>query len=122
MVGRLNRMLRGWANYFSLGPVSRAYRAVDRHAREPAPPVVVSEAQGVGTGNHTLSPDEYLYDRLGLVELQAATAQLPVGETRDILVREPDAGNPPVRFDEREVETEHGWASEAPANERAGNR
>ena len=23
------------------------------------------------------------------------------------LVREPDAGNPPVRFDEREVETEH---------------
>ena len=25
-----------------------------------------------------------------------------------ILVREPDAGKPPVRFDEREVETEHG--------------
>jgi hypothetical protein len=25
-----------------------------------------------------------------------------------ILVREPDAGNPSVRFDEREVETEHG--------------
>ena len=25
------------------------------------------------------------------------------------LVREPDAGNPPVRFDEREVETEHGY-------------
>ena len=24
------------------------------------------------------------------------------------LVREPDAGNPPVRFDEREVKTEHG--------------
>jgi hypothetical protein len=30
-----------------------------------------------------------------------------VGETMN-LVREPDAGNPPVRFDEREVETEHG--------------
>ena len=39
-----------------------------------------------------------------------------------ILVREPDAGKPPVRFDEREVETEHGEAIEAPANERAGNR
>ncbi len=36
------------------------------------------------------------------------------------LVREPDAGNPPVRFDEREVETEHGLASEAPTNERVG--
>ena len=30
-VGRLNRMLRGWSNYFRLGPVSKAYRAVDRH-------------------------------------------------------------------------------------------
>ena len=30
-----------------------------------------------------------------------------VGDTLT-LVREPDAGNPPVRFDEREVETEHG--------------
>ena len=28
----------------------------------------------------------------------------------------------PVRFDERGVETGHGKASEAPANERAGNR
>jgi hypothetical protein len=32
---------------------------------------------------------------------------LLVGEIT-ILVRAPDAGNPPVRFDEREVETEHG--------------
>ena len=31
MVGRLNRMLRGWANYFCLGAVSRADRSVDRH-------------------------------------------------------------------------------------------
>ncbi len=38
------------------------------------------------------------------------------------LVREPDAGNPHVRFDEREVETEYGIASEAPATERVGNR
>ena len=38
------------------------------------------------------------------------------------LVREPDAGNPHVRFDERDVETEHGTAIEAPADERAGNR
>ena len=43
------------------------------------------------------------------------------GETVN-LVREPDAVNPHVRFDEREVETEHGDASEAPASESAGNR
>jgi len=38
------------------------------------------------------------------------------------LVREPDAGNPHVRVDERDVETEHGWTREAPADERAGQR
>ena len=36
------------------------------------------------------------------------------------LLREPDAGNLHVRFDEREVETEQGRAREAPAHERAG--
>ncbi len=30
--------------------------------------------------------------------------------------------NPHVRFDERDLETEHGRVSEAPATERAGNR
>ena len=35
-------------------------------------------------------------------------------------VGEPDAGNPHVRFDERDVETEYGRDAEAPATERAG--
>jgi len=33
MVEKLNRMLTGWANYFCLGSVSKAYSAVDMHAR-----------------------------------------------------------------------------------------
>src|SRR5699024_3996235 len=32
-VDRLNRLTVGWANYFHLGPVSKAYEAVDAHAR-----------------------------------------------------------------------------------------
>jgi len=32
-VGELTRLLVGWANYFSLGSVSRAYRAMDEQAR-----------------------------------------------------------------------------------------
>jgi group II intron reverse transcriptase/maturase len=32
LVGRLNRMLRGWANYFRQGAVGAAYRIVDTHA------------------------------------------------------------------------------------------
>src|SRR3979490_2026103 len=33
VVDRLNRRLIGWANYFCLEPVSKAYSAVDMHAR-----------------------------------------------------------------------------------------
>ena len=45
--------------------------------------------------------------RAWTTEPGAVSASSLVGELMN-LVREPDAGNPPVRFDEREVETEHG--------------
>src|ERR1700683_3749256 len=34
VVAKLNRTITGWANYFCLGPVSTAYRAVDKPPRQ----------------------------------------------------------------------------------------
>ena len=80
-MARLNRMLLGWANYFCLGPVSRAYRAIDRHVRQSAPSVACAGSTRCRVGGRHGSPTEYLHDELGLVRLSARTAELPVGES-----------------------------------------
>jgi group II intron reverse transcriptase/maturase len=76
MVGRLNRKLRGWANYFRLGPVSPAYRAVDRHVTQRLRRWLCKKHKQLGSG-YTRFPDEYLYQQLGLVRLPNFTRNFP---------------------------------------------
>ena len=75
-VARLNRMLVGWSNYFCLGPVSKAYRSVDRHAAGRLRQWLrrKHKLQGRGTARY---PDSYLYEKLGLVRLSERTRYLP---------------------------------------------
>jgi RNA-directed DNA polymerase len=76
IVGRLNRKLTGWANYFCLGPVSPVYRAMDRHATQRLRWWLCKKHKVSGRGT-TRYPNQYLYEQLGLVNLPARTRNFP---------------------------------------------
>jgi RNA-directed DNA polymerase len=75
-VARLNRMLLGWSNYFCLGPVSAAYRAVDRHARHRLRQWLRGKHKLRSRGTSRF-PDQYLHDVLGLVRLSDRPKSFP---------------------------------------------
>lgn len=72
----LNRILVGWANYFCLGPVSKAYRAVDSHATKRLRRWMRKKHKRPGQGT-ACYPDEHLYEVLGLQRLSVRTRNLP---------------------------------------------
>jgi group II intron reverse transcriptase/maturase len=76
IVGRLNRKMTGWANYFCLGPVSPAYHLLDTHARQRLRRWLCKKHKIAGTGMKRF-PDQYLYGELGLVHLAPRTHDLP---------------------------------------------
>jgi RNA-directed DNA polymerase len=75
-VAELNRVLTGWANYFCLGPVSKAYRAVDAHARGRLRQWLCKKHKTPAPGLARY-PDEHLHDELGLKRLVQNTRNLP---------------------------------------------
>lgn len=109
-VAELNRKLKGWANYFRLGTVQRAHRLVDNHVRYRLRRWLKAKYKVRGPGKTRFSKG-YLYEDLGLYSLQGWAGRSPCAKGRPSLVREPDALNGPVRFDERGVETGHDEAS-----------
>jgi len=75
-VGRLNRKLIGWANYFCLGPVSKAYAAAERHAVRRLRQWLRRKHK-MRAGHTRRWPNEYLFGTLGLVRLSARTRSFP---------------------------------------------
>jgi len=68
VVRGLNAVLSGWANYFCLGQVAKAYRAVEKHVRKRLRRWLCLKHRVRGEG-YTRYPDEYLHDELGLTRL-----------------------------------------------------
>ena len=75
-VATINRKLNGWSNYFRLGPVSKVYAAVDRHACRRLRQWLCRKHKLRGSGTSRY-PDAYLYQELGLVQLSAKTRTFP---------------------------------------------
>ena len=69
LVGRINRKLRGWSNYFRIGTVHKAYRSIDGHVRHRVRQWLCAKFKGRGQGKYR-HPDAYLYRELGLHQLQ----------------------------------------------------
>jgi group II intron reverse transcriptase/maturase len=76
IVGQLNRKLTGWANYFQLGSISSAYRAVNSHVTERLRRWLCKKHKVRGTGR-TRYPDQCLYEKMGLINLPKRTRDLP---------------------------------------------
>jgi group II intron reverse transcriptase/maturase len=75
-VARINRILQGWSNYFRLGPVSQAYRAVDRHTAKRLRQWLRRKHKVRSRGT-ACYPDVYLYDQLKLLRLEVRTRNFP---------------------------------------------
>ena len=76
IVTKLNRTMCGWANYFCLGPVSTAYRAVDGYATMRLRQWLRTKHKLSGRANG-MFPDTHLYGDLGLVRLDKRTRNFP---------------------------------------------
>ena len=80
VVLQLNRKLVGWANYFTLGPVSHAYSTIDDYAQRRLRRWLCAKHKVRNTGKFRYS-NEYLHDRLGLVWLYKRTRNFPWATT-----------------------------------------
>ena len=76
VVGRLNRMISGWANYFDLGQVSPAYAAVDQHATRRLRQWF-GRKHKVRSGKYVRYSDNWLREECGLTGLATRTRYLP---------------------------------------------
>ena len=75
-VTAINRTLRGWANYFSLGTVSDSYRAIEAYTTSRLRRWLLKKHKSRRNGMLAYSY-EYLFETLGLERLSGRRSNLP---------------------------------------------
>jgi group II intron reverse transcriptase/maturase len=76
LTARLNRLLRGWANYFCLGPVRDVYHAADAHVTSRLRRWLCAKHK-VSSGGYSRYSYRYLTEHLGLVRLPLLRRRYP---------------------------------------------
>jgi group II intron reverse transcriptase/maturase len=76
IVTELNDGLRGWANYFALGPVEDAYRAIESYVTRRLRRWLCIKHEIRGSGSYRFT-DQHLHDTLGLVRIRDLEHNLP---------------------------------------------
>jgi len=76
MVGRLNRLMTGWANYFSLGQVRPAYHSLDQHAGRRLRRWLLQKHK-LKSGRFVRFPNHRLYADYGLIQVERLAGGLP---------------------------------------------
>ena len=76
VITTLNRIMSGWANYFCLGPVWKAYCVVERHTCRRLRQWLRAKHKRKGAGIKRYS-DQLLHDKFGLVRLNGRTVSFP---------------------------------------------
>jgi RNA-directed DNA polymerase len=76
MVKSLNRRLRGWANYFKLGPVTPAYRCLDKYTTTRLRQWLMRK-HTIRSGRFTRLSDTHMYENMGLIRLALLPQRFP---------------------------------------------
>ena len=76
IVTELNEGLRGWANYFAVGPVEDAYRAIESYVTRRLRRWLCIKHEVRNSGSYRFT-DQYLHDTLGLVRIRDLPHNLP---------------------------------------------
>jgi len=72
VVKKLNQRMNGWANYFCLGPVSKAYRAIEQHAEKRLRQWLCAKHEVAWPAIKKFPPGS-LYTKFGLLRLTERT-------------------------------------------------